>query len=107
MLFVAAELFPPVVAGCMIAAVLSAVMSTADSQLLVAASTVSHDLVERPDARATLLARSRWTVLALSALAVVAALAVEETIFSRVLFAWSAMGAAFGPSFWCACCAGR
>lgn len=97
MLFVAAELFPPVVAGCMIAAVLSAVMSTADSQLLVAASTVSHDLVERPDARATLLARSRWTVLALSALAVVAALAVEETIFSRVLFAWSAMGAAFGP----------
>src|SRR5690606_20721686 len=38
-------LLPPVIAGIMIAAVLSAIMSTVDSQLLVADSTVSHDLI--------------------------------------------------------------
>ena len=45
-IFVAAtnQLFPPVVAGIVLAAVLSAIMSTADSQLLVAASAVTHDL---------------------------------------------------------------
>ncbi len=44
LLRLAGHLFPPAVAGVVIAAVLSAVMSTADSQLLVCGSTVSHDL---------------------------------------------------------------
>src|SRR5690606_15205066 len=43
------------------------------------------------------LRRSRWTVLAISLGAVLVALGVDETIFSSVLFAWTAMGAAFGP----------
>jgi sodium/proline symporter len=93
----AETLFGPVVAGIMIAAVLSAVMSTADSQLLVAASSVTHDLGLGGGTRASLLVRSRVVVLALSAGAVVAALTVDATIFDRVLFAWSAMGFAFGP----------
>lgn len=92
-------LLPPVLAGIMIAAVLSAIMSTVDSQLLVAASTVSHDLLgdagQRVDASA--LRRSRWTVLAISIGAVAVALWVDESIFSSVLFAWTAMGSAFGP----------
>jgi sodium/proline symporter len=94
---VANELFPPVVAGVMIAAVLSAVMSTADSQLLVAASAVTHDLGLGGHGRAGMLRRARLVVLGLSAAAVAAALLVEESIFSRVLFAWSSMGSAFGP----------
>lgn len=97
MLQVTHQLFHPVVAGAMIAAILSAVMSTADSQLLVAASTVSHDLGLGENSSASLLVRSRWVVLLLSCLAVFAALAVDQTIFDRVLFAWSAMGCAFGP----------
>lgn len=88
--------FPPVVAGVMIAAVLSAVMSTADSQLLVAASAVAHDLFPAT-AQQRVLNRSRVVVLALSVLAVAAALWGSQEIFSRVLFAWSAMGNAFGP----------
>ena len=94
---VANELFHPVLAGVMIAAVLSAVMSTADSQLLVAASSVTHDLGLGGRLQATLLARSRIVVVALSAAAVAAALFVGERIFDRVLFAWSSMGCAFGP----------
>lgn len=98
------QLLPAVLAGMMVAAVLSAIMSTADSQLLVAASTVSHDLIGRAGERAprvgedrrTLL-RSRLTVLGLSLAAVGVALVANESIFSSVLFAWTAMGSAFGP----------
>jgi sodium/proline symporter len=91
----------PVVAGIMVAAVLSAIMSTVDSQLLVAASTVSHDLLgragERSMASGEALRRSRVTVLVLSLGSVLIALWVDESIFSSVLFAWTAMGSAFGP----------
>ncbi|MAE75557.1 MAG: sodium:proline symporter [Planctomycetes bacterium] len=90
------KLLDPVFAGIMIAAVLSAVMSTADSQLLVAASTVTHDLGLGGGGK-TFLRRSRWAIVALSAFAVIAALTWNDSIFSMVLFAWSAMGCAFGP----------
>ncbi len=76
---------------------LSAVMSTADNQLLVAASSVTHDLGLGGRGDGSLLRRSRVVVLLLSAAAVGAALAIDQTIFERVLFAWSAMGCAFGP----------
>ncbi len=100
--FIAAarELFPPVVAGVVLASVLSAIMSTADSQLLVAASAVVHDLPEHDPGAApakTMVRRSRLVVLGLSAAAVVAALLGDASIFDKVLFAWTAMGAAFGP----------
>lgn len=97
----AERLLSPVLAGVMIAAVLSAIMSTVDSQLLVAASTVSHDLLgdagERAGSSEAALRRSRVTVLGLSIGAVLIALVVDESIFSSVLFAWTAMGSAFGP----------
>ncbi|MHC5012831.1 MAG: sodium/proline symporter, partial [Planctomycetota bacterium] len=91
------DLFPPVAAGVMLAAVLSAIMSTADSQLLVAASTVTNDLGLGGRSPATLLRRSRLAVLGVGFVAVFAALFDKKEIFSRVLFAWTAMGAAFGP----------
>lgn len=91
------SLFSPVVAGVMLAAVLSAIMSTADSQLLVAASTVSHDLRLAEKSRLSPIARSRLVVLLLSIAAVWAAVLGSQEIFSQVLFAWAAMGSAFGP----------
>ena len=59
--------------GVMIAAVLSAIMSTADSQLLVAASSITHDLEIGRDGPWSLLSRSRVVVLFLSVGAVGAA----------------------------------
>jgi sodium/proline symporter len=93
------ELFPPVVAGVMIAAVLSAIMSTADSQLLVAASAVTHDLRFGGRDASTMLRRSRVVVFVLGLAAVVIALVMirHRRIFDSVLFAWSALGASFGP----------
>jgi sodium/proline symporter len=91
------RLFGPVAAGVLLAAVLSAIMSTADSQLLVAASSVAHDVRPAHASTQTTVRTSRLTVLALSVGAVVAALVGDPSIFARVLFAWTAMGAAFGP----------
>ncbi len=93
----ATSLLPAVAAGIVIAAVLSAIMSTVDSQLLVAASSLTHDLRIGQAGHWSLLARSRIVVLGLGSVAVVAALYGSQEIFSRVLFAWAAMGAAFGP----------
>jgi sodium/proline symporter len=90
-------LFPPVLAGIMLAAVLSAIMSTADSQLLVAASSVTHDLNLGGDSSQSLLRRSRLVVVLLSAGAALGAIFGTQEIFSQVLFAWAAMGCAFGP----------
>ncbi|MDZ7644994.1 MAG: sodium/proline symporter [Woeseiaceae bacterium] len=93
----AAELLPAIVAGVMLAAVLSAIMSTADSQLLVAASAISHDWRLAGGVRDETLHRSRLTVVAVLVLATILALVWRADIFSRVLFAWAALGAAFGP----------
>lgn len=90
-------LFHPVLAGVMLAAVLSAIMSTADSQLLVASSSVTHDLKLGRSLGLGELTVSRIVVLLLSAGAVAGALLGSQQIFSQVLFAWAAMGSAFGP----------
>lgn len=89
------DLFPPVFGGIILAAVLSAIMSTADSQLLVCGSTASYDLPKRRGKRRVLL--DRLTVLGLGIAAMFAAIHLSTTIFDSVLFAWSALGAAFGP----------
>lgn len=91
------DLFPPIAAGILVAAVLSAIMSTADSQLLVCASTVSHDLASADAAPGRSLRNGRVAVVGVGSVALVAAVIVDKTIFDTVLFAWSALGAAFGP----------
>ncbi len=89
------QLLPPVLAGIILAAVLSAIMSTADSQLLVAASSVSHDL--KSSGEEFSLNQTRIVVAVICVIAVFMAIFVDKSIYSRVLFAFSAMGAAFGP----------
>lgn len=91
------RLISPLLAGVMIAAVLSAVMSTADSQLLVAASSVTEDLARARGRPVRGLAASRRVVALICVLAALMALLVPDSIFRRVLFAWHAVGSAFGP----------
>lgn len=93
----AEQLLPPVLAGIVIAAILSAVMSTVDSLLLAASAAVSHDLKLARRFRIGELAMSRIVMITIVFSAVVLALFLPETIFNRVLFAWNALGAAFGP----------
>lgn len=90
-------LFPPVLQGLALAALLSAVMSTVDSILLISAGAVSHDagLARHLPGREVLIARV--VMAALCAAAVLITLTVPASIFERVLFAWTALGAALGP----------
>ncbi|GGY38491.1 sodium/proline symporter [Parvularcula lutaonensis] len=93
----ASELLPPIFAGVIIAATLSAIMSTVDSQLLVVGAAVSHDLglAKLFGGREVLV--SRLAIVVVCAAAVVLTLALPSTIFARTLFAWTALGASFGP----------
>ncbi len=89
------QVLSPILAGIVVAATLSAIMSTADSQLLVAASAISYDISSEKSRQNLLL--SRLTVVAMCIIAMCLAIFAPEDIFSRVLFAWNALGAAFGP----------
>ena len=93
----AEQLLPPVLAGIVIAAILSAVMSTVDSLLLAAAAAVSHDLglSRRFAVGEVWVSRIVMTLIVIAA--VILALMLPDSIFNRVLFAWNALGAAFGP----------
>jgi sodium/proline symporter len=94
----AQALMPGVVAGIFLAAVLSAIMSTADSQLLVASSAISYDWnLGNDGSRPDKLANARATVVVVLLMATILALVWRADIFSRVLFAWSGLGSAFGP----------
>lgn len=91
------QLFPSVLAGIALAALLSAVMSTVDSILLSASGAVAHDMGLNYRFKGRELLVSRLTMTSITVLAVLLTLTIEATIFDRVLFAWAALGAAFGP----------
>ena len=106
-LYVASHrLFPPVVGGIVLAAVLAAIMSTVDSQLLVCASCVTHDLGLGRAGPVGMLGTARATVVAIGLVATVAALQLPKTVFDNVLFAWAALGSAFGPLLLVRLCVG-
>ncbi|MGB6229274.1 MAG: sodium/proline symporter, partial [Litorimonas sp.] len=99
----AREYLPAVVAGVVIAAVLSAVMSTVDSLLLAAASAVSHDSGLRWATPGRALLMGRLAMVGVAVFAVVLTLFAPKDIFTRVLFSWVALGAAFGPALLTRC----
>lgn len=91
----------PFIGGIFLCGILAAIMSTADSQLLVTASAVSEDLyhkVIRPKAdNKKVLNISRFTVLAVAVIAYIIALNPNNSIMGLVANAWAGFGAAFGP----------
>ncbi len=97
----AKEFFNPWVAGVFLAAVLAAVMSTVDSQLLVCASVISEDFYRaffRGNAsRRELLWVGRASVLLVSLFALLLASDPESSVLRIVAYAWAGLGASFGP----------
>jgi sodium/proline symporter len=95
------ELTHPLIGGILLAAVLAAIMSTADSQLLVTSSALTEDLyrvIIRPAAsEKELVWVSRGTVIAVAALACIIALKPDNSVLGLVSYAWAGFGAAFGP----------
>ncbi len=94
-------MFSPVVSGFLLCAILAAIMSTASSQLLVSASSVSKDLyatIFKKDSEGSgIVWASRLTVVIISIIAILIALDPESSVFALVAFAWGGFGAAFGP----------
>jgi sodium/proline symporter len=93
---------PGWLAGIMISGAIAAMMSTADSQLLVTTSTLSEDVwhkLMRHESSPESLARvSRIATLAVGVVAFVLAVKTSDLVFSMVSFAWSGLSAAFGPA---------
>lgn len=94
-------LFHPIIAGFCLAAILAAIMSTADSQLLVASSALAEDLyrmvARRPMESARQIQLGRYTVVSIAVLAYLLALDPESRVLDLVAHAWAGFGAAFGP----------
>ena len=93
---------PAILAGIVLAGILAATMSTADSQLLAAASSVSQDLLGgffhlRMGEKAV-MRTARCTVLAVALIGAVLAWDPGSSVFRVVSFAWAGFGAAFGPA---------
>ena len=98
-------LLHPVLAGMMMVVVLAAIMSTVDSLLILASSAVVRDYLQKirgstqePEA---LVRLGKWVTLAIGLIGVGFALNQTPVIFWFVLFAWSGLGAAFGPPLLC------
>ncbi len=95
-------LFPPAIAGILISGAIAAMMSTADSQLLVSTSAVSEDVYHQmmnPDAsQRKLVTVSRACTFAIGIVAFALALTAEDTVYKFVLYAWAGLGASFGPA---------
>ena len=88
-------------AGVILAGILAATMSTASAQLLAAASSVSHNLLQEflgikmSDKKAMYIARC--SVVVISVIACFIARDPSSSVFAIVSFAWAGFGAAFGP----------
>jgi sodium/proline symporter len=97
----AKELLPPWLAGIFVSGAIAAMMSTADSQLLVISSSIIEDLFHRTlgwnVGDKALLRGSRWITIAVGLIGFVIALTSDKLIFSMVSYAWAGLGSSFGP----------
>ena len=89
------------IGGLFLCGILAAIMSTADSQLLVTASAVSQDIfkgiIKKDASDKTIFRISRWTVVIVALLAVLIAWDPNSSIMGLVSNAWAGLGSAFGP----------
>ncbi len=97
----AMQLLPAWLAGIFMSGAIAAMMSTADSQLLVASSSLAEDLArgamkEQPDA-GSMLRLGRLFTLIVGLFAFLLAAVSEDLVWTMVSFAWAGLGASFGP----------
>ena len=94
-------LFNPWIAGFLLAAILAAIMSTIDSQLLVSSSVLTRDIyhaILRKDATdKELVWVGRFTVIAIALIAWYISTDENSSVLKLVAYAWAGFGAAFGP----------
>ncbi len=97
---------PAFTAGIFISGILASTMSTADSQLIAASSSVTEDIMANTFkiklSQKTTMILARVSVIVVSVIAIFLALDPTSSVFNIVSFAWAGFGAAFGPVVLCA-----
>lgn len=92
---------PPLLAGIFLSAILAAIMSTADSQLLVTSSALTEDLyavlLRNKASQKELVWISRGAVVVVALIAMFIAFDPESSVLGLVSYAWGGFGATFGP----------
>ncbi|MEW5923478.1 MAG: sodium/proline symporter, partial [Candidatus Zixiibacteriota bacterium] len=98
----ATQLLPGWLAGILISGAIAAMMSTADSQLLVTTSAVAediyHNFFDKNASDQKLVTVSRLVTFCVGVAAFGIAMLSRELVFTMVAFAWSGLGSAFGPA---------
>ena len=95
------KFFPPWIGGIFLAAIMAAIMSTIDSQLLVSSSALTEDLAriffkkQLTDRQSVNL--GRLSVIVIAVIALIMAMTPNSTVMGLVSYAWGGFGAAFGP----------
>ncbi|MCK5880336.1 MAG: sodium/solute symporter, partial [Sinobacterium sp.] len=96
------SLFHPLIAGILLAAILAAIMSTADSQLLVSSSALAEDfykaLFNKEASPQQVLNVGRVGVVIIALVALLLAFNENSSVLGLVSYAWAGFGAAFGPA---------
>ncbi len=96
------HLFHPIPAGLCLAAILAAIMSTADSQLLVCTSIITEDFYrtffKRDALEKELVFVGRIAVIVIAVIAALMAFDSDSKVMGLVSYAWAGFGAAFGPA---------
>lgn len=92
----------PILAGVLLSGVISAMMSTASSELTVSSASITEDIVGRIFRRAisdkNKLRMNQLMTLAVGVIAIILALTMTETVYGLVSYAWSGIGSSFGPA---------
>lgn len=92
----------PIIAGIVLAAIMAAIMSSADSFLMMVSQTATRDIyrktLEREPSQKTSMWVGRFAVLAIGILGLVVASLELEIVFWFVLYAFAGLGASFGPT---------
>lgn len=92
----------PVIAGLLLSGAISAMMSTASSEIIVSSSSITEDMLQlrqKPkvsDKKALLI--NRLVTLGIGILAFIMALTVQDSVYGLVSYAWSGIGSSFGPA---------
>ena len=96
------KLTPGFIAGILLCAIVAAIMSTSDSQLLVTASAVANDIykavINKDATDKQLLTLSRIAIIVVGVVAFLIALNPNNSVMGLVSYAWAGLGAAFGPT---------
>ncbi len=92
----------PILAGFLLSGVISAMMSTASSEVTVSSASITEDIYSRlkkvlPSPR-RMLVLNQLVTLIIGVVAIILALTMQETVYSLVSYAWSGIGSSFGPA---------